>query len=241
MSAAPGAAPGATARGRTSRLELGLILGVAALGFVVGLLLNVVFPNVAYGYQLIAGLAAVLLVLAGVPLWRRRRSFAAISVAAGVGLIAGILVGLVVRPASAAAEALSVDVSLQAPVVATGHTTSGTCLVLDGQLLLLESADAVALVDGRSVSVTLSQGDDRPAPDASPDGLTVDVRIGWALDDGSPTETWMGSDATSTVIVTGTANDGTVDFSGLVLRPASEQRDPIEVSGSISWTCEAPG
>ncbi len=160
--------------------------------------------------------------------------------AAGVGLLAGIAIGLALRPGSAAATAVTLDVALQEPAVATLHTTTGTCLVLDDRLMLLESADAVALVDGRSVSITLSQGTYRPAPDASPDGLTVDVRIAWALEDGSPTETWMGSQATSTVIVTGAAGEGTVDFSGLVLRPASEQRDPIDVVGSMSWSCAAP-
>ena len=233
----PASGARASGGGRTSRLELGLVAGVGALGFVIGLLVDVVFPNAAYGYQLVAGLAGLLLLLAGVPLWRRRRPLAAIAIVAGAGVLAGIVVGLTLRPGSAAATAVTLDVALDEPAVATLHTTSGTCLVLDERLMLLESADAVALVDGRSVSVTLSQGTYRPAPDASPDGLTVDVHIAWALEDGSPTETWMGSDATSTVVVTGTASEGTVDFSGLVLRPASEQRDPIDVSGSISWSC----
>lgn len=148
------------------------------------------------------------------------------------------IVVLAVRPAPAATNDVSIDVVLRTPAEATMHTTSGDCVIDDHRLMLLESADAVALVDGTSISVTLSQGTYRPAPDAAPDGPTVDVRIASALEDGTPTETWMGSDATSTVNVAGAAGEGTVDFSGLVLRPASELRDPIDVAGSISWTCK---
>jgi hypothetical protein len=137
-------------------------------------------------------------------------------------------------------DELSFHVDLVEPAIATLTTTSGQCLVRGDRLMLLESPDGVSLVDGRSVSVMLSQGAYRPAPNAGPDVLTVDVRVAWALDDGSPTETWMGSDATSTLTVSGTADQGTVEFSGLVLRPNSEQRDPIDVAGSVSWRCEAP-
>lgn len=167
---------------------------------------------------------------------RRRQPWLILGAAIVIAVV--IVVALALRPGPAASNEVSIDVVLRTPAEATMHTTSGDCLVLEDRLMLLESADAVALVDGTSISVTLSQGTYRPAPDASPDQLTVDVRIASALEDGTPTETWMGSDATSTVTVSGTAGDGMVDFSKLVLRPASELRDPIDVAGSISWTCE---
>lgn len=50
----------------------------------------------------------------------------------------------------------------------------------------------------------------------------------------------MGSNQTSVVEVSGTAAKGGVTFSGLVVRPDSEQREPIDVVGSIAWSCEAP-
>jgi hypothetical protein len=168
----------------------------------------------------------------------RRRQLWLILGAAAIVIAVVIVVALALRPGPAASNEVSIDVVLRTPAEATMHTTSGDCLVLEDRLMLLESADAVALVDGTSISVTLSQGTYRPAPDASPDQLTVDVRIASALEDGTPTETWMGSDATSAVTVTGAAREGSVEFSGLVLRPGSELRSPIDVAGSISWSCE---
>jgi hypothetical protein len=219
-------------------------LAAAVVGFVAGVVVNVVWPNPTYGFQIMAGAVAIGLMLLGIPLWRRRRSEASVTIAAGAGLLLGIGVGYNVRPGSAGPgetfDEAGFHVDIIEPAVATLNSRSGQCLVRGDRLMLLESPDAVSLVDGRSVSVMLSQGAYRPAPNAAPDGLTVDVRVAWALDDGSPTETWMGSDATSTVTVTGTADSGVVEFSGLVLRPDSEQRDPIDVVGSVSWSCGPP-
>lgn len=214
------------------------LLGGGFAGFLLGLVVDLVWPNVAYGYQVVAGLAGLVLVLLAIPLWHRRRQLALLSLAGGAGVLLGIAVGLALQPGSKAGTA-TVDIALEEPEIATLRSTNGVCLVVDDRLVLLESTDGLALVDGRSISVTLSRGRYRPAPDASAgDALTVDVRVQSVLDDGSPTETWMGSDTTSMVTVTGTAATGTVDFSHLVLRPLSEQHDPIDVAGSISWSCE---
>jgi len=217
-----------------------VVLVAAIAGLTVGLLTYVVWPNVAYGFQLIAALVAIGLLVLGITLWRGRRLPASIFVATGAGLLLGIAIGYNVRPgASSSEDVAAIEVALSKPAVATLKTTSGHCVLHDAALMLLESGDAVALVDGRSVAVTLSRGPYRAFAGATGEGdLTVDVRVQSVLEDGSPTETWMGSDGTSTVTVTGSASEGTVDFSGLVLRPRSEQRDPIDVAGSISWICE---
>ena len=225
---------------RAARSSPGLIAGAAGLGFVIGLLTYVISPTAVSGVQLVAGVLGVVLVLLGIVVRWRRALLGAVLIAGGAGLLPGIAIGYNLRSDADTAGEVAIVVTLEEPAIATLRTTSGNCAVRGDELLLLESPDAVALVDGRSISVTLSRGAYRPAPDVSPDGLTVDVRIASALDDGSPTETWMGSDSTSSVEVTGTAEEGSVAFSGLVLRPDSEQHDPIDVVGSISWSCEAP-
>ena len=235
-------ARGARPRGLGTRERL-VVAAAAIVGFLAGLGTYVVWPNVVYGFQLIAGVVALVLMVLGTLLWRRSRLPASCTIAAGAGLLLGLAIGYNLRPATTGprdtADEIVFHIDLVTPAVATLNTTSGQCLVRGDRLMLLESPDAVSLVDGRSVSVMLSQGAYRPAPNASPDGLTVDVRVAWALDDGSPTETWMGSDATSTLTITGTAVAGAVEFSGLVLRPDSEQREPIDVEGSVSWDCGA--
>jgi hypothetical protein len=236
--------PGAAMPGdiRAGRVSPGLALGAAGLGLVIGLLTYVVWPNVVYGFPLVAGAIAIALLAIGALVWRARRRPASIAIGAGAGLLLGIAIGYNLRPgASSIANVGAYHVDLIEPAIATLNVATATCVVTDGRLMLLESPDAVSLVDGRSVAVTLSRGGYRPFTGATSDSdLTVDVRVAWALDDGTPTETWMGSDGTSVIEVTGTGEAGGATFSGLALRPDSEQREPIDVEGFVSWNCEAP-
>jgi hypothetical protein len=217
--------------------RLGILI-VASLGIALGILIDRLWPNPVYGYQVIAGLAALLLMGLGAVLWRRRRVLASMSIAGGAGLLLGIAIGFNVQPSGPSSTLATVDIALGTPVRATMHATNASCLMVEGRLMYLDSGEGVALADGRIVLVTLSRGEYGPAPDAGPgDQLRVDVEITSVLPDGSPTSTVMGSDPTSLVAMSGAQEAGSVEFSGLVVRPLSELRDPIEVSGSISWEC----
>ena len=151
-------AAGARNRGFGMRERI-VVLAAAVVGFVAGVVVNFVWPNPTYGFQIMAGAVAIVLMLLGFPLWRRRRFPASITIAAGAGLLLGIGIGYNVRPGASTPDSeASVHVDLVQPVMATLNTTSGRCIVSDDQLMLLEPGDVVTLVDGRSVAVTLSRG-----------------------------------------------------------------------------------
>lgn len=209
----------------------------AVVGFALGVLVDVIRPDIADGYQL----AAVGLALAGlfVAIVARRRLPVALpfALAATVGLVVGIASGLAARPASIAHTAASIKVELRAPV---SQSLSGgaMCAPIDGSdvpsLLTPADGSALALAGGRGLAVILAPtvGGIRRS-----DGLGIEVWIVTRGPDGAPTHTRMVSDLGSSLDASGTAATGSMTFSGLSLHPQSAQRQPIDVAGTVSWTC----
>lgn len=94
------------------------------------------------------------------------------------------------------------------------------------------------LADGRSFDVSIGPGDQEPtAPDRP---LDIQVVIHGSTSDGTPTETRMASDASSTVSISNAGATGSMAFSGLVPRDQSDLRELIDVAGTVTWSCPAP-
>ena len=152
-----------------------------------------------------------------------------------VGLIAGIAIGLAVAGGRSAGQIGSLKVDLAEPEMLQLETTAN-CIATDGRLTLLVTAteDAVMrLSDGRGLAIRLTAPTTREVPDVP----TVDIHVRSTLPDGSPTETWLTSGPGSNLSASGTDASGSVAFSGMTLHPDSEQRTPIDVAGTIRWTC----
>ena len=220
-----------------------------AVGVALGLLSDIVWPNVVYGYQIIVGGLAILVPIVVLVLPTTRR-FAGVAIALGVGVIAGIALGLNVRPTPPAPQIGSVAVELGSPAIVEVKTVEAICTTRDGQLLSLETPNAegqLELGDGRRLSIVLGTPLDFSASGAPEQGggsgpvPSVDIHVHWSLPDGSPTETVMSAGPGSRVSASGTHSSGYLAFDSLVVSPLSEQRDPIDLAGSLRWECPAAG
>lgn len=219
-----------------------------ATGVALGLLTDIAWPNVVYGYQLIIGGLAILIPIIAVVLPTTRR-FAGVAGAVGVGVIVGIMLGFAARPTPPAPQIGSLDVDLGSPVIVQVRTAEAICNTQDGQLVSLETPNAegqLELGDGRRISIVLGVPLVFGASDAPEQGggsgevPTVDIHVHWTLLDGSPTETVMSAGPGSRISASGTFSSGYLAFDNLVVSSLSEQRDPIDVAGRLRWECPAP-
>lgn len=230
---------GAVARvGAGSRLTW--IIVALALGVGAGLLSNVIWPNPVYGYQLYIVLLGLVVAIVGVVsavAVPRSRRLALPLVAASIGAVAGVYLGMAMRPATPPPLVGSIDVDLDSPVRVQVQTANAVCDVTNGQLVFLETGntpDTMPLGDGRWLSITLRW------PETTGGTVpTFEIRVHALLPDGSPTETVMTSGPASNVSASGVEASGSLAFSALVVSPSSEQREPIDVVGSLRWACPA--
>jgi hypothetical protein len=244
--ATSGAAAGIALGGRFSWMVAALATGISA-----GLLSDIIWPNPVYGYQIIIGGLAFLIGIAfGVVAITRpaTRRLAFVVLSAAIGVIAGISLGFAARPSAAPVLMGSVGVDLASPVDVQVRTEQAICDIQGGQLAYLETptAEGLELGDGRRLSVALTNalglgGEAVPKPvgEAPAAVPALDIRVHWTLPDGSPTETLMAYGPGSNVTASGTAAAGSITFSGLVVSPLSEQRDRIDLAGTLRWECPA--
>jgi hypothetical protein len=193
-----------------------------------------------------AGLLVVASILATV---RRTRQLAILVVATGAGLLAGQNLGPA-RPALIHTEG-SLTVSLTSPRPGTG-TVPATCaseasggayqvsgdpnLRLD---VIRDDPEAPADLDQREfVGIGLSVGDRWDQGSARrPDRIALWIRIGRV--EAELPETPMRSDGSSTLVLEGTSETGSLDFAGLVHDPETTEAagDGLELVGTVTWTC----
>jgi hypothetical protein len=220
-------------------MRLLLVAAVAAaIGFGLGLLVDQVWPNPVYGYQIMAGLLAVALVVVAILIRRAHPLILPASIGLAVGVFAGVAVGLALRQSPAYTTA-TIRVQLTAPVVQTLTGTAQCSPLDDGTVPVVitdEDGSALQLAGGRGLSVVLY-------PNAGnlrrPDGLGIEVQIFTPGVGGAMTSTWMTSDLGSSLSAAGTQAAGTLTFSGVTLHPESELRQPIDVVGTVTWSCPA--
>lgn len=182
---------------------------------------------------------------------RRARPAALIVAAVGVGLIAGQNLGPA-RPQLEYHEG-TLTVTLTVP-----GTTSGSAPVscsMDSAGALSVSSDAnlrldivpddpavPADVDQREfvgVSVTVGDRWDQGST-PRPDGLVLTTSVGRVEAD--LPETRMRSDRSSTLEMERSATGGTLSFAGLVPEGRADEATgpPIDLAGTLTWTCDAP-
>ncbi|HET9436198.1 MAG TPA: hypothetical protein VFO50_05015 [Candidatus Limnocylindrales bacterium] len=227
--------------GGNNRSRFGPVVAAAAVGLALGFVVDLIWPNTVYGYQLVAAGVAFLVVLVAAAVGRRVPLALPVAAAGAVGLVAGMMAGLALLAGPPSTVAGSLEVRLERPIEATLASAAicGTATSTAFPLVFTaEDGSDLTLADGRGLAVAATLGDGAPVgvkPRA--DGLGIELRVTDTRTDGSPTATWMGSDERSALTVTGTAAAGSMSFAGLVIHPDSEQPTPIDLVGTITWEC----
>lgn len=220
--------------GRWNRRSIAVLLVALAIGVGIGLYVNLVSPNPTYGIQLIADFMAIV-VLLFVVLVPPLRGLLPAALGLAIGVIAGVAIGMNLVTVPSSFVDGTVKVQLGKPEMMNG-SASAICSVVDGTLSFAETTrdGGLRLADGRSLWLSIGPHVLEPSAEGP---LGIVVFIGGSLPDGSPTETRMASDGSSTISISNAGANGSMAFSGLVLHPESEQRDPIDVAGSVTWDC----
>jgi hypothetical protein len=221
--------------GRWTGRSIAVLIIALVIGAGIGLLVNVASPNPVYGIQLIAdfvAIAVLLLVVLEPPL----RGLLPAALGLAIGVIAGVAIGmnLVPRPNPSIEGTVTVRLGVPEDVDAK---VQAACFVTDGALIDASTPmdGGLRLADGRWFSVSI--GTEKQEPAAVDRPLEIIVTIRGVLRDGSPSETRMTSNASSTVSISNAAETGSMGFSNLVLHELSELRVPIDVAGTVSWDC----
>jgi hypothetical protein len=225
------------------------LLAVAAIAAVIGAWLDWEWWPVYSGIVITIAAIAIGIIAAVALLIPRSlsRSIGAVLGAIAIGLLLGQNLGPA-REMPAVSEG-SMTVALTSPE-ASESTHDVTCSSTSGGVNLsvsIESGRGIDLGDWVIAHVSFSAGDLWEAAYPRDDELEVWVQLvdtGPIEDDEFPTEVVMVSDSSSAI----TANlDGlavSVDFDGLVRNEEYEtgvgQADPVDVAGTIEFTCEAP-
>lgn len=192
---------------------------------------------------------AVAVILAVVP---RSRKASLVVAAVAVGLIVGQTVGPG-RPALYHSDG-TMTVTLTAPQATTGTTpvvcsmdATGAELALSGDMnlrldVIPDDPSVPADVDQREfVGVDLTVGDrwlDAPSPRT--DNRKLSITVGRV--EAKFAETRMTSAPASTLDLDHSTSGGTLSFAGLVpeIRANEPSGEPVDVAGTLAWTCGEP-
>jgi len=228
-----------------------IAIGLFAIAAVLGAWWDWILWPVYSGLMITIGAIAVLLVavfLRVIPL-RRSHQLALLVAAVGVGVLAGQNLGPS-RPALTQTEG-TITVTLTSPNATTG-TAPATCsmdsaateLSLSGDSnlrldVLPTDATAPADIDQRAfVGMTVSVGDRwMDGPESRPDSVLLSALVSGVS--GKSAESRMVTGASSPVALHWDPHGGTMSFSGLMqdTRFAEASGDPIDLAGTITWTC----
>ena len=236
--------------GSRSWLFFAGLLGLAVGAAVVGGYLDWLWWHPTQG--IVITLAAIgLLVLTGVlAVVRNRitRSAAMVALALGVGLLIGQLVGPAreLPQVSSGTMTLTLDGPIQAE--ATGRADCSTVSTGDQLQVGQDVNTRLPLPDQPSeryplVSASFKSGDMwAPEFGRRPDELVVTIYLNSAVEVAdAPTELWLRSTPSSTLVAEMSGNDGSVTFSGLELTEGDLQSmlgASGDVAGTLAWICD---
>jgi hypothetical protein len=230
-----------------------LLVVVAAAGAAVGAYLDWRMWHPSSGIVVTIGAIGLLIVgaLAWTSRWRPIRPLAFGVLTFGIGVILGQNLGPSRPPISLASG--TVTIQLTEPADAAPISGSADCqLTPDGDNfevtgdpnLRLQIGDQ-PLEERDPVQVALARGDMwEYGAESRDDGWSLLVIVGDAgpfTDDEVPTDVAMATDASSELTGSGDQRAGSISFSGLVGKDIGlGMGDPVELSGTVSWTCEGP-
>jgi hypothetical protein len=244
------ASSGTTTTGRRGQLFMAVLIVVGLVAAAIGAYLDWLWWHPTQG--IVVTLVAIGVILLAGLLFLFRRSFttrlAFIGLAIGVGLVIGQWLGPSREPLAGTDGTMTMRLDGPVQAEATGRALCQT--VASGQeLYVSQDINSRLELDGVQpeafpfVSGSFSRGD-RWQPDQGrrEDGLVVTVYMNSAVEPAAgPTELYLHSDPSSTLEASEGGNNGSVRFSGLVVR--SGEVEAIlgvdgDVTGTLEWTCD---
>jgi hypothetical protein len=243
-----------TAAPRASRspmLGIGALLVLAIIGAAIGAYLDWKWWHPMSGITVTIGAAALLVAggLAWSSRWPRIRPVAFAMLALGIGALLGQNFGPSRPPITQAAGRLTVE--LTAPANAAPITGSADCqLTPDGQNFQISGDPNLRLQIGDqpleqrdAVQISVAKGDMWEYGPARADGWSLIVTVsdtGPFTDEGVPAIWFMENGAATELVGSGTQEQGSIRFDGLVLDVQQSQGadEPMELAGTIEWSCE---
>lgn len=238
---------------RSPMLAIGALAVLALIGAAIGAYLDWKWWHPTSGIVVTIGAVGVLLVgaLAWASRWRPIRPLAFGALAFGIGAILGQNFGPSRPPITQAAGRLTVE--LTAPANAEPITGPADCqLTPDGQNFQISGDPNLRLQIGDqpleqrdAVQISVARGDMwEYGAEARADGWSLIVTVsdtGPFTDEGVPAIWFMESGGESQLVGTGTQEQGSIRFDGLVLDAQQSQGadEPMELAGTIEWSCES--
>jgi hypothetical protein len=245
------ATSGTTTTGRRGPF-IAVLIVVGLVAAAIGAYLDWLWWHPTQGI-LVTLMAIGAILLAGL-LFLFRRSMttrlAFIGLAIGVGLLLGQLLGPSREPLAIADGTMTMRLDGPVQAEATGRASCQT--VASGEeLYVSQDINSRLALDGVPaeaypfVSGSFARGDRwQPDEGSREDGLVVTIYMNAAMvpADGGPTELYLHSDPSSTLQATEDGSNGSVRFSGLVVRSAEVEAIlgvDGEVTGTLEWRCDA--
>lgn len=236
---------------RPSMLGIGALVLIALAGAGVGAYLDWKWWHPTSGVVVTLGAIGLLLVgvVAWVTGWRPIRPVAFAVLAFGVGALVGQNVGPSRPPISQAAGTVSVE--LTEPADAEPITGRADCqLTPDGENFEISGDPNLRLQIGDqplelrdAIQLSVARGDMWEFGEPRSDGWSLIVVVsdsGPFTDDEIPGHQYLTSGAESDLVGSGTQDAGAIRFDGLVLDAEQSQgaQEPMELAGTIEWSCE---
>jgi hypothetical protein len=169
-----------------------------------------------------------------------------------LGAVVGLSLGMALGPSREQPRYSrgTMTVTLERPVSIAAQTMDADCSsVASGRHVRVaggDGGDPVLLENGRGLTLMVSVGDmwalnrDGRSDHLRLDGVIQPAR-GTPVTD-VPDNIVLGSTDTSTLSVEHDGLTGTMTFGGLMGHPdgAPDAREPVDLGGTIAWTCEEP-
>ncbi|HET9417443.1 MAG TPA: hypothetical protein VFP30_07890 [Candidatus Limnocylindria bacterium] len=250
MTAAP---PSRSSRSFPSARRLALLLIPLAVGAGVGAYLDWMWwhPTSGILVTIMAGGLLVLSVLAWSSRWQPIRPVVLWVAAFAIGMLLGQNVGPSRPPISLVSGSLAVE--LTEPADAQPASGSADCQLTPDGLNFQVSGDPNIRIEigdqpreeQDNLQVSIARGDMWQYGEPRSDGWSLIVAVsdtGPFTDDEAPPIWFMETAPSSELTGDGTQTAGSVSFDGLVLNASQSQGvdEPMELSGTIAWSCDGP-
>jgi hypothetical protein len=232
-----------------------VLVGIAIVGAVVGAYLDWRMWHPTSGLVVTIGAIGLLLIgaLAWASRWQPIRPVAYGLLAFAIGAILGQNLGPSRPPISLVGGTITLELTEPADAAPiTGRadcqlTPSGDNFQVSGDPNLRLQIGEQPLEQRDPIQVAMARGDMwEYGAESRGDGWSLLFIIGDAgpfTDEQVPTELAMATDASSEISGSGDQRAGSVSFSGLVEKDVglgTGETDPVELSGTLSWTCDGP-
>lgn len=238
---------------RSSAIRIAALVLIALVGMAVGAYLDWLWWHPTSGI-LITIAAGGLLVLAALA-WSNRLTLVRPAALGVVALAIGLLLGQSLGPSRPPITPVSGRLAIQVTEPANDQPAEGPAdcqLTPDGRNFLLSGDPNIRVEIGDqareeqdAVQISVARGDMWQYGEPRSDGWSLIVAVsdsGPFTDEAVPGIWYLESAPSSDLFGEGTQAAGSIRFGGLILNTSQSQGtdQPLEISGTIEWSCDGP-